>query len=478
MAGLGFELDITARGVRLSVFGYDEKLADFVSLLATAVTSFDMENPYQINSGRNDAEFETSEQTFERQRDLLRRELESFDTNQPYQHCKYWEATIIERPHYSREALRLSLERATLSKVAAHARFIWKDTTSSLLSNRALGKALLQGNMSPSDAAAIFSILENELVWKAGPILDDESAGNKLGKRWALLPMKRCALLPTFDEMLNMGYIAQLPSINVGRYPTIVRPPFDVRNINSAVEFVWQIPETQNAFFEAHESVLLKNGLQSSVSEELPCTWQQWAATADVYGALLEEPVFESLRTKQQLGYIVFSGIRNADGVRSFIIIVQSSKYSASELHECVANFMEGLEEGLFASLTSEDVKRTAFALVEKKLVREKRLVTQVGRHWDEIISGTFEWDRAATEADALRKVDLKSILAFHRSFVSPKSHLRRVIAYHVNADVGSTGSQKTQSPSTKMAPILDTKEFSASLSLLPVRDIEAKELN
>lgn len=139
---------------------------------------------------------------------------------------------------------------------------------------------------------------------------------------------------------------------------------------------------------------------------------------------------------------------------------------------------MEGLEDGLFASLTSEDVKRTAFGLVEKKLVREKRLVTQVGRHWDEIISGTFEWDRAATEADALRKVDLKSILAFHRSFVSPKSHLRRVIAYHVNADVGSTGSQKTQSPSTKMAPILDTKEFSASLSLLPVRDIEAKELN
>ena len=76
MAGLGFDFDITARGVRLSVFGYDEKLTDFVSLLATAVTSFDMENPYQINSSINDAEFETSEQTFERQRELLRRELE------------------------------------------------------------------------------------------------------------------------------------------------------------------------------------------------------------------------------------------------------------------------------------------------------------------------------------------------------------------------------------------------------------------
>ena len=53
---------------------------------------------------------------------------------------------------------------------------------------------------------------------------------------------------------------------------------------------------------------------------------QVLAATAEVLAELLQEPVFKELRTNQQLGYIVFSGLRSVDGVASLVVIVQSSQ--------------------------------------------------------------------------------------------------------------------------------------------------------
>lgn len=44
------------------------------------------------------ATVDNAEATFARQKELLQRELEQFDTQQPYQHCRYWESLCIESP--------------------------------------------------------------------------------------------------------------------------------------------------------------------------------------------------------------------------------------------------------------------------------------------------------------------------------------------------------------------------------------------
>ena len=41
---------------------------------------------------------------------------------------------------------------------------------------------------------------------------------------------------------------------------------------------------------------------------------------------ILKEPCFNVLRTQEQLGYIVFSGVRRANGVQGLRFIVQSEK--------------------------------------------------------------------------------------------------------------------------------------------------------
>ena len=55
---------------------------------------------------------------------------------------------------------------------------------------------------------------------------------------------------------------------------------------------------------------------------------------------ILKEPCFNVLRTQEQLGYIVFSGVRRANGVQGLRFIVQSEK---SRMCPYLSNCFRGL---------------------------------------------------------------------------------------------------------------------------------------
>jgi len=49
-------------------------------------------------------------------------------------------------------------------------------------------------------------------------------------------------------------------------------------------------------------------------------------ALLELFCHLVDEPCFDQLRTKEQLGYIVSSGARRSRGVQGFRVIVQSAR--------------------------------------------------------------------------------------------------------------------------------------------------------
>ena len=54
----------------------------------------------------------------------------------------------------------------------------------------------------------------------------------------------------------------------------------------------------------------------------------------------MEQPFYDSLRTKQQLGYIVYSGVRFKEGFASLLFVVQSSLKDGPALSERVEEFL------------------------------------------------------------------------------------------------------------------------------------------
>jgi insulysin len=92
-------------------------------------------------------------------------------------------------------------------------------------------------------------------------------------------------------------------------------PVFDKDNLNSAIEYCLQV----GPIYDDYSRIML-----------------------NVFAQLANEPVFDMLRTKQQLGYLVFGGIRK-ENVLSFRVIIQSEKHPVF-LEERIVEFLAQME--------------------------------------------------------------------------------------------------------------------------------------
>eukprot|EP00952_Eustigmatos_sp_NYUAD-ZCMA_P004412 19417-Eustigmatos_ZCMA.PRE.1 len=61
----------------------------------------------------------------------------------------------------------------------------------------------------------------------------------------------------------------------------------------------------------------------------------------------MEEPLYDSLRTKEQLGYVVSCGVRMTHGVLGFCVRLQSERYEPQVLHTRVEEFLRRFRERL-----------------------------------------------------------------------------------------------------------------------------------
>jgi hypothetical protein len=68
---------------------------------------------------------------------------------------------------------------------------------------------------------------------------------------------------------------------------------------------------------------------------------------SDLVDQVLAEPLYDTLRTKQQLGYTVSSGTRMTHGVTGFCVVVVSAAYDADTVEACIEAFMQD-----FSSIT------------------------------------------------------------------------------------------------------------------------------
>jgi secreted Zn-dependent insulinase-like peptidase len=59
---------------------------------------------------------------------------------------------------------------------------------------------------------------------------------------------------------------------------------------------------------------------------------------------VLYEPVYDTLRTKQQLGYTVSSGARLTHGVCGFCVVVVSAAFGPGEVEARIEGFLQEFE--------------------------------------------------------------------------------------------------------------------------------------
>ncbi|CAH1259207.1 IDE [Branchiostoma lanceolatum] len=194
---------------------------------------------------------------------------------------------------------------------------------------------------------------------------------------------------------------------------------------------------------------------------------------------ILNEPCFNQLRTQEQLGYIVFSGVRRANSVQGLRFIIQSDRQPAY-LDERVEVFVQKMESHL-QDLSEEEFQKHVSALVVRRLDKPKKLTSETSRHWGEILAQQYNFDRDNVEVAFLKTITKEELMNFYKEHFSWGAPKRRKLSVHVKLAEDAAGAEEqgaetaqqsveTNSPPDIPAPqdITDVTSFKSNLPLHP----------
>ncbi|KAI9654808.1 MAG: Insulinase (Peptidase M16) [Bathelium mastoideum] len=147
---------------------------------------------------------------------------------------------------------------------------------------------------------------------------------------------------------------------------------------------------------------------------------------------LAEEPVFDTLRTKEQLGYIVFSSSVVRTTLAGWRILIQSEQtpeYLESRIEAFILSFGKTLEE-----MSQDEFEGYKISLINKRLEKMKNLGQETARFWAHINTEVFDFEQAYEDAALIRPLTKPDMLEFYRNYIAPSAPHRAKAAVHLRA--------------------------------------------
>ncbi|XP_059421799.1 insulin-degrading enzyme isoform X1 [Carassius carassius] len=199
----------------------------------------------------------------------------------------------------------------------------------------------------------------------------------------------------------------------------------------------------------------------------------------ELFCQIISEPCFNTLRTKEQLGYIVFSGPRRANGVQGLRFIIQSEK-APHYLESRVEAFLKTMEKSV-EEMGEEAFQKHIQALAIRRLDKPKKLAAECSKYWGEIISQQYNFDRDNIEVAYLKTLTKEHIMQFYRDLLAIDAPRRHKVSVHVMSRemdscplVGEFPAQNDvnlpPAPSLPQPSLVqDMTEFKRSLPLFPL---------
>ncbi|KAH0916745.1 hypothetical protein HID58_031191 [Brassica napus] len=188
-------------------------------------------------------------------------------------------------------------------------------------------------------------------------------------------------------------------------------------------------------------------------------------AVLDLFSEIIEEPLFNQLRTKEQLGYVVECGPRLTYRVHGFCFCVQSSKYGPVHLLGRIDNFIKDIE-GMLEQLDEESFEDYRSGLIGKLLEKDPSLLSETNELWSQIVDKRYMFDYSQKEAEELRSIEKKDVMKWYKTYFkesSPKSRRLAVRVWGCN-----TNMKETQTDPKSVQVIADAVAFKSTSKFYP----------
>lgn len=132
---------------------------------------------------------------------------------------------------------------------------------------------------------------------------------------------------------------------------------------------------------------------------------------------LMWEPCFDQLRTKDQLGYSVSSGIRNIGNVFGLTILIQSETYSPKFLDWRIEKFLWKFRARL-AKMSKPKYKSSVEGLISEMTRPENNLNESTDRIWEEVTDQTYCFTRVQQQSELVKSITRGDLLAFYDQYI------------------------------------------------------------
>lgn len=316
--------------------------------------------------------YKFEEAIFERVKDRTKRMYENFFLEEPYQHAVYSSSLLLESAKWSVEDKIQAIQRLTIRDLSMYAQLVFQQV---------FIEGFFYGNLERSAASPLMQNVVKEFRFGTArgsfPILPSQATKS------------RVVQLEDASEYLHQ------------------RKEWNPDNLNSSLCSLYQIQE---------ESMELR-------------------ARIELFAHIFKEPCFNQLRTQEQLGYLVFSGIMRTEGIEYFRILLQSNVASPAFLNQRVELFVASFRD-LVATMEPEIWQKQVNAVVKALLEKPKRESEECMRFWREIVNETYVFDRRQRVAACVAALCKNDLLEFFDTYIAVNGSKRSKLSVHLYGSV------------------------------------------
>ena len=170
-------------------------------------------------------------------------------------------------------------------------------------------------------------------------------------------------------------------------------------------------------------------------------------------GQMTEEAGFDQLRTKEQLGYIVFTGVKMQATTMGYRVIIQSERptaYLEERINAFLAHFGKSLE-----TMSKEDFESHKSSLIAKRLEKIKNLDQESTRFWSHISNEYLDFLSREHDVSHLKPLTKSDLIDFFNHYINPTSPSRAKLSVHMIAQSSPKEVAGTTSPAEQKEKVI-----------------------
>ncbi|KAJ3413871.1 Insulinase (Peptidase M16) [Chytridiales sp. JEL 0842] len=383
LAELHYSLECLGEGILLCISGYTHKLPVFLKRIASTMV---------------DLQSHVTPERFTNVLEDLRRQYKNFETDAAYEHAFYYIEWMLHEILWTPHEKLEELGSVSLEEVCMHGRS---------LVNPAHVEAFVHGAVQREFALKVLDNFEEELTRIQLRMIRASkeslaSSLNGINEEFSETPAplhKSLRPLPPSSRSVHLRAYILPPSTSL----TYIRPLPNSADLNSAYAFYLQT----GSLTSPHHRVL-----------------------TTLFAHLLSEPCFDQLRTKEQLGYHVFSFSKSAGNTIGILIGVQSEK-EPTYVEERVESLLERVREHL-VHMQPAEFERQVGACRARLTQSDKNQPSTSRRLWEKIQDGSCMFDREMEDGERMKGVTREEILQFFDTNVRRGAEGRRKVALQI----------------------------------------------